>query len=69
MEYGEVEIAISSTVNYVDLFGHVVNYCSKLNGVTSSDDVLLGITLLPSRSRGFSIGYVTNLDVKVTLYL
>src|SRR4029078_12552765 len=45
MEYGEVEIAISSTVNYIDLFGHVVNYCSKLNGVASPDNVLLGITL------------------------
>ena len=45
MEYGEVELAISSMVNYVDLFGHVVNYCSKLNGVASSDNVLLGITL------------------------
>lgn len=58
MEYGEVEIAISSTVNYVDLFGHVVNYCSKLNGVASSDNVLLGITLYNIiLNKGFTSQY------------
>jgi len=60
MEYGEVEIAISPTINYVDLFGHVVNYCAKMNSMSLSYGVVIGeslykITATKAFLNGFKI--------------
>lgn len=51
MDYGEVEIAISATSNEVDLFGSVVNDCSKINRFASSNGFIIGKRLYEILSR------------------
>ncbi|MDQ4072903.1 MAG: hypothetical protein M3162_01225, partial [Thermoproteota archaeon] len=45
MEYGEVEIAISPKSNNVDLFGFVINECSKMKNVLQSTGLVIGKNL------------------------
>ena len=42
MDYGEVEIAMSDNSNEVDLFGSVINECSKMNNFVSSKELWIG---------------------------
>ncbi len=51
MDYGEVEIAISATSNEVDVFGSVVNDCSKINHFAPSNGFIVGKNLYEILSR------------------
>jgi hypothetical protein len=42
MDYGEVEIAMFDNSNEGDLFGPVVNECSKMNNFVSSRGLCIG---------------------------
>ena len=42
MDYGEVEIAMSDNSNEVDLFGSVINECSKMNNFVYSKELWIG---------------------------
>jgi CheY-like chemotaxis protein len=42
MDYGEVEVAISDNSSEVDLFGSVINECSKMNNFVSSREWWIG---------------------------
>jgi CheY-like chemotaxis protein len=45
MDYGEVEIAMSINSNDIDLFGSVVNNCSKINHAALSNELAIGNNL------------------------
>lgn len=51
MDYGEVEIALSYGSNDVDLFGPVVNNCSKINHLTPSNAIGLSENLYKAISK------------------
>ena len=42
MDYGEVEVAMSDNSNEVDLFGSVINDCSKMNNFVSPREWWIG---------------------------
>lgn len=45
MDYGMVEVALSSNKNEVDLFGSIVNTCAKINRMSKTNGVIIGETL------------------------
>jgi CheY-like chemotaxis protein/class 3 adenylate cyclase len=55
MEYGEVEIAISPKSNNVDLFGFVINECSKMKSVLQSTGLVIGKKLYEITSESYFI--------------
>ena len=59
MDYGEVEIAMSDNSNEVDLFGSVVNECSKLNNFVSSREWCIGKKLYNRASKSQFINNYT----------
>ena len=61
MDYGEVEIAMSDNSNEVDLFGSVVNECSKMNNFMSSKELWIGEKLYDKASKSqFINNYAIN---------
>jgi CheY-like chemotaxis protein len=61
MDYGEVEIAMSDNSNEVDLFGSVVNECSKMNNFVSSKELWIGEKLYDKASKSqFINNYAIN---------
>ncbi|MDQ3083914.1 MAG: response regulator [Thermoproteota archaeon] len=61
MDYGEVEIAMSDNSNEVDLFGSVVNECSKMNNFVSSKELWIGEKLYYRASKSqFINNYAIN---------
>jgi class 3 adenylate cyclase len=42
MDYGMVEVALSSYKNEVDLFGPVVNNCAKMNRLSNANNLVIG---------------------------
>ena len=61
MDYGEVEVAMSDNSNEVDLFGSVVNECSKLNNFVSSREWCIGKKLYNRASKSqFINNYTVN---------
>jgi CheY-like chemotaxis protein len=61
MDYGEVEIAMSDSSNEVDLFGSVVNECSKMNNFVSSKELWIGEKLHDKASKSqFINNYTVN---------
>ena len=59
MDYGEVEIAMSDNSNEVDLFGSVVNECSKMNNLVSSREWCIGKKLYNRASKSQFINNYT----------
>jgi len=59
MDYGKVEIAISANFKDADLFGSVVNECSKLNNFVSSREWCIGKKLYNRASKSQFINYYT----------
>jgi CheY-like chemotaxis protein len=59
MDYGEVEVAMSDNSNEVDLFGSVVNECSKLNNFVSSRELCIGKKLYNRVSKSQFINNYT----------
>ena len=61
MDYGEVEIAMSDNSNEVDLFGSVINECSKMNNFVSSKELWIGEKLYYRASKSqFFNNYAIN---------
>ena len=61
MDYGEVEIAMSDNSNEVDLFGSVINECSKMNNFVSSKELWIGEKLYYRASKSqFINNYAIN---------
>jgi len=61
MDYGEVEIAMSDISNEVDLFGSVINECSKINNFVSSKELWIGEKLYYRASKAqFINNYAVN---------
>ena len=61
MDYGEVEIAMSDNSNEVDLFGSVINECSKMNNFVSSKELWIGEKLYQRASKSqFINNYAIN---------
>ena len=44
-DYGRIEVAKSSISNSEDLFGSVVNVCSKINSIAPSNSFVIGADL------------------------
>jgi CheY-like chemotaxis protein len=55
MDYGEVEIAISSKTNDVDLFGTVVNECAKMNRLALPNGLIIGQNLYEKINNSYFI--------------
>ena len=51
MDYGEVEVAMSDNSNEVDLFGSVINDCSKMNNFVSPREWWIGEKLYYKASK------------------
>ncbi|HET6590140.1 MAG TPA: response regulator [Candidatus Nitrosocosmicus sp.] len=62
MDYGTVEVALSSNNNEVDLFGSVVNTCAKMNRACKANGIIIGKRLFEKLSKSsFTIDYETRL--------
>jgi CheY-like chemotaxis protein len=64
MDYGEVEIAISTKSNDVDLFGSIVNECAKTNNTISHTGFVIGNRLYDIIKETFFTKYYTFDELK-----
>lgn len=73
MDYGIVEVALSSNRNEVDLFGSVVNECAKINRMSKSNELVIGESLYKllikySFSKDFEIKQIKFPDENINKY-
>lgn len=57
MDYGKVELAVSTNLNNVDLFGSIINTCAKINHQAPINGMVIGSGLYSFINRFFSHFY------------